>query len=106
MLENGSILSYENSQYRVIETLGWGANTIAYLAQCHSRELTYKCILKEYAPQNNDDFDTAKQRFIEGGKTQNNIRQFCENGKENLSPLEMDFYVWKEEKEKKKRSAK
>lgn len=37
---------------------------------------------------------------------QNNIRQFCENGKENLSPLEMDFYVWKEEKEKKKRSAK
>ena len=75
MLENGSILSYDNSQYRVIETLGRGANTIAYLAQCHSGELTYRCILKEYAPQNNDDFDAGKQRFIEGGKTQNNIRQ-------------------------------
>lgn len=75
MLENGSILKADGRQYQILEMLGRGANTIAYLAHCHSGELKYKCILKEYAPQNNDDFDTGKQRFIEGGKTQNKIRQ-------------------------------
>ena len=75
MLENGSILKADGRQYQILEMLGRGANTIAYLANCHSGELKYKCILKEYAPQNNDDFDTGKQLFIKGGKTQNTIRQ-------------------------------
>lgn len=34
-----------------------------------------KCILKEYAPHNNDYIEAGKARFIASGKTQNEIRQ-------------------------------
>ena len=75
MLENGYTLSAENRQYTIIEQLGRGANTVAYLAECSHGELVTKCILKEYSPHNNDDFEAGKARFIAAGKMQNAIRQ-------------------------------
>lgn len=75
MLENGYTLSAENRQYTIIEQLGRGANTVAYLAECSYGELVTNCILKEYSPHNNDDFEVGKARFIASGKMQNTIRQ-------------------------------
>ncbi len=75
MLENGYTLSANGRQYTVIEQLGSGANTVAYLAECSHGELVTKCILKEYAPHSTDDFETGKARFIASGKMQNTIRQ-------------------------------
>lgn len=80
MLENGYTLSADGRQYTIIEQLGRGANTVAYLAECSHGELVTKCILKEYAPHNciasnTDDFEVGKARFIASGKTQNTIRQ-------------------------------
>ena len=75
MLNNGYTFITDGRQYTVIEQLGSGANTIAYLAECTQGELTTKCILKEYAPHNNDDIEVGKARFIASGKMQNTIRQ-------------------------------
>ena len=75
MLNNGYTFNADGRQYTVIEQLGSGANTIAYLAECTQGELTTKCILKEYAPHNNDDIEVGKARFIASGKMQNTIRQ-------------------------------
>ncbi len=66
----------DGRQYTVLEKLGSGANTVAYLAECSHGELVTKCILKEYAPHNNDDFEVGKARFLDSGKAQNKIRQF------------------------------
>ena len=76
MLNNGYTFSADDRQYKVLEKLGSGANTIAYLAECSHGELVTKCILKEYAPHNNDDFEIGKARFLASGKAQNQIRQF------------------------------
>ena len=75
MLENGYMLSADGRQYTIIEQLGRGANTVAYLAECSHGELVTKCILKEFAPYNTDDFEVGKARFIAAGKMQNAIRQ-------------------------------
>lgn len=75
MLENGYTLSADGRQYTIIEQLGRGANTVAYLAACSHGELVTKCILKEFAPHNTDDFEVGKARFIAAGKMQNAIRQ-------------------------------
>ena len=75
MFENGNILSADGRQYTILDKLGSGANTIAYLAECKHGELVTKCILKEYAPNNADDFEVGKARFIASGKMQNTIRQ-------------------------------
>ena len=75
MLEDGYTLSADGRQYTIIEQLGRGANTVAYLAECTNGELTTKCILKEYAPHNTDDFEGGKARFLAAGKMQNAIRQ-------------------------------
>ncbi len=75
MLENGYTLFADGRQYTIIENLGRGANTIAYLAECTHGTLKTKCILKEYAPRNSNDFEVGKARFLESGKTQNKIRQ-------------------------------
>ena len=74
-MKNGDILSFEDRQYKILEILGRGSNTVAYLAECTYSGLLSKCILKEYAPHNNNDFETGKIRFIASGKTQNSIRQ-------------------------------
>ena len=76
MLNNGYTFSADGRQYKVLEKLGSGANTVAYLAECNHGELVTKCILKEYAPHNNDDFEVGKTRFLDSGKAQNEIRQF------------------------------
>ena len=52
MLEKGSVISADARKYTILELLGQGANTAAYLAECRHGGLTAKCILKEYAPQN------------------------------------------------------
>ena len=75
MLEKGYILSAEGRQYTIIEQLGRGANTVAYLAECSHGELMTKCILKEYAPRNTEDIEVGKARFINAGRTQNAVRQ-------------------------------
>ena len=75
MLEKGCILLFENRQYEVIDVLGRGANTTAYLASCTQDGLVTRCILKEFSPRNTDDFEKGKSRFIASGRTQNSIRQ-------------------------------
>ena len=42
MLENGYTLSADGRQYTIIEQLGRGANTVAYLAECSHGELVTK----------------------------------------------------------------
>lgn len=75
MLEKGYTLTSDGRQYTVIDMLGRGANTVAYLAECRFGELTTKCILKEYAPADNGATESGKQRFIAAGKRQNEVRQ-------------------------------
>ena len=75
MLENGCTLSADGRQYTIMEQLGRGANTAAYLAECCHGGLVTKCILKEYAPHNADDFEEGKVSFIAAGRMQNMIRQ-------------------------------
>ncbi len=75
MLENGCTLSADGRQYTIMEQLGRGANTVAYLAECSHGGLVTKCILKEYAPHNADDFEEGKVHFIAAGRMQNMIRQ-------------------------------
>ena len=75
MLENGDTLSVDGRQYTIIKQLGKGANTIAYLAECQHNALVTKCILKEYAPPDSNDFEAGKARFLASGNMQNAIRQ-------------------------------
>ena len=75
MLENGYILRNSDRKYKVLELIGRGANTAAYLAECRHSGLVTKCILKEYSPQNPSDFESGKACFISAGKMQNEIRQ-------------------------------
>lgn len=75
MLNNGYLFNADGRQYTILEKLGSGANTVAYLTECSYGELVTKCILKEYSPHNNDDFEVGKARFIASGKMQNTIRQ-------------------------------
>lgn len=75
MLKIGDLLQTDRRSYRIIQRLGHGANTAAYLAECQHGGLTGKCILKEYAPQNPDDFKRGKARFLASGNMQNKIRQ-------------------------------
>jgi len=75
MLDIGYRFKTDNREYTILELIGRGANTIAYLAERSCDGLVSKCILKEYAPQNQDDFANGKDRFIASGRMQNNIRQ-------------------------------
>lgn len=74
MLQNGYNLSADGREYTIIETIGRGANTVAYLAECTHSGLVTRCILKEYAP-NDEPSEQGKERFIRAGKMQNDIRQ-------------------------------
>ena len=75
MLKIGDEVRTEGRTYTVLKLLGRGANAAAFLAQCQCDSLSFRCILKEYAPQRKDDFETGKARFMEAGKMQNSIRQ-------------------------------
>ncbi|MCQ2408072.1 MAG: protein kinase [Oscillospiraceae bacterium] len=75
MLQIGDTLQTDERTYTVLQMLGKGANTAAYLAECQHSGLSAKCILKEYAPQNPDDSARGKARFLDSGRTQNAIRQ-------------------------------
>ncbi|MBQ2581261.1 MAG: protein kinase, partial [Ruminococcus sp.] len=75
MLKTGQKLNTDDREYTVLEQLGQGANTTAYLANCESGGLVTKCILKEFTPQSSDNVDAGKQRFIDSGKMQSGIRQ-------------------------------
>ena len=75
MLKNGSEFTAEERRYTVLERLGSGANTVAYLAECESGGLVTKCILKEFSPRNNDYFEAGKARFLASGMAQSEIRQ-------------------------------
>ena len=93
MLENGYTLSADGRQYKIIEQLGRGANTVAYLAECSHGELVTKCILKEYSPHNTDDSSApchsgngAELALVCGrcdrhGLPQEDDRHLCGNGK-------------------------
>lgn len=74
MLETGNTVNSDGRKYSIVKVLGKGANTAAYLAECDNGKFVYKCILKEYCPQDTDDFETGKNCFIEAAKMQNNIR--------------------------------
>ncbi|MBQ4226395.1 MAG: serine/threonine protein kinase, partial [Oscillospiraceae bacterium] len=75
LLKVGSVLKAENREYRIIDIIGRGANTAAYIAECTHDSLTNKCILKQYAPHDTDNYENGKQRFIDAAKQQNKIRQ-------------------------------
>lgn len=75
MLEIGDLLQTDGRSYHILQKIGQGANTAAYLAECQQDGLIGKCILKEYAPQNHDDFERGKVRFLAAGKMQIQIRQ-------------------------------
>ena len=78
MLDTGYILRNDDHEYKIIEMLGRGANTIAYLAERKCNGLASKCILKEYSPNKkltDEEFENGKLRFIASGRTQNDIRQ-------------------------------
>lgn len=75
MLKTGQKLNTGDREYTVLEQLGQGANTTAYLANCESGGLVTKCILKEFTPESADNSDAGKQRFIDSGKMQSGIRQ-------------------------------
>lgn len=75
MQNKNSTFTVDGRQYTVVEQLGTGANTVAYLAKCRDGEIETGCILKEFAPKYTDDFDSGKARFIASAKTQNGIRQ-------------------------------
>lgn len=75
MLKIGEILTDNDCEYKVIELLGRGANTAAFLAERSCGGLTSRCILKEFAPQNTDADERAKSHFIESARLQEQIRQ-------------------------------
>ena len=78
MLNTGDIIIKDDYEYKIIEMIGRGANTIAYLAERKHNDLVSKCILKEYSPNKkltDEEYETGKLRFINSGRTQNDIRQ-------------------------------
>lgn len=75
MLNTGCKFSADGRQYTVLDTLGKGANTAAFLAECRYGGLATRCILKEYVPHNSDAFEKGKARFISSGRLQNKLRQ-------------------------------
>ncbi len=75
MLNIGENFSADGRQYTILDLIGRGANTIAYLAECRDGELNFTCILKEYAPHNQKFSETGKFAFMDSGKKQNAIRQ-------------------------------
>ncbi len=75
MLEAGSVLQAGGREYRIVETLGKGASTTAFLAQCRDGELNFRCILKEYTPSGGAVTREGIERFLAAGKLQNQIRQ-------------------------------
>ncbi len=80
MLDIGYTLNADGREYRILELIGRGANSAAYLAERRFGDLSSKCILKEYSPNNcdkltDDEYEYGKARFITSGRTQNDIRQ-------------------------------
>ena len=75
MLQIGDTLQADGRTYTVLQMIGKGANTAAFLAECQHDGLNARCILKEYAPENPDNFEQGKARFLASGRMQNAIRQ-------------------------------
>ncbi|MBR6967798.1 MAG: AAA family ATPase [Ruminococcus sp.] len=75
MLPEGFKLTTEDREYTVISLIGRGANTAAYLALCSCGGLVSNCILKEYAPRDDEHFEDGKARFIAAARLQNELRQ-------------------------------
>ena len=76
MNNTGKIIKAQNREYRITDIIGRGASCIAYSAERSEKKLVTRCILKEYVPLNSDDYEYGKQRFIDSGKMQNQIRQY------------------------------
>lgn len=74
MLENNFVLAADGREYTILELIGKGANTAAYLAECRHSGLVTRCILKEYSPDDKLS-EQGKERFIHAGEMQNRIRQ-------------------------------
>lgn len=89
ILPSGYTLTADGRKYKILQLLGRGASSAAYLAECTNGTLTAKCILKEFLPLNvsvsrdnsgalcctSDDYLCGKERFIKSGQRQNNIRR-------------------------------
>jgi len=84
ILSEGDILKTADREYKILQLIGRGAISVAYLAECQSGELSSKCILKEYNPLQENDFENGKIRFIRSGRKQNEIRQLT--ALNNLTP--------------------
>lgn len=83
MLDTGYVLKTTEYEYTVLEVIGRGANTVAYLAERRHADLTSKCILKEYSPHDtgkltDEEYEKGKARFIASGRLQNSIRNLSE----------------------------
>ena len=78
MLKTGQKLNTDDREYTVLELLGQGANTTAYLANCESGGLETRCILKEFSPQNADSFEQGKARFISAGNMTSTLLALAE----------------------------
>ncbi|MBR5088478.1 MAG: protein kinase [Ruminiclostridium sp.] len=76
-LNLGYVLKADEREYTIVDIIGRGANTTAYISECNYGDHTAKCILKEYAPHGDktDDFEHGKARFLDSAKQQNKIRQ-------------------------------
>lgn len=72
----GDTIKADKREYRITGIIGRGASCIAYSAERTEKGLVSKCILKEYSPKDNDNYDAGKQRFIDSGHRQNQIRQY------------------------------
>lgn len=72
----GDVIKAVEREYKIIDIIGRGASCIAYSAERSENDLVTKCILKEYSPQNSENCEQGKQRFIDSGKRQNRIRQY------------------------------
>ena len=59
LLNVGEILNADKRDYKILQFIGRGANTAAYIAECSHDGLTNKCILKQYAPH---DTNICRQR--------------------------------------------
>lgn len=92
ILPDGYVLQTGERTYQILQLLGRGSASVAYLAVCQQDGLTTRCILKEYNPHHlaisregngdlsyanpvRDEFLCGKERFLRSGKRQNKIRQ-------------------------------
>ena len=73
MLSTGETICHEEREYRILELLGRGRNTAAFLAECRHDGMTSKCILKECISGDN-------AAFIASVRMQNRIRQLSSLG--------------------------